>query len=219
METDRSDDNLNNQTVTTDRTQKPKRGRGLMLFLLSLILFAGGAVAGYWWRGNIAADDMKQKDTQIQSLQVIISALKKAQSSVTSGESDETVACSAKQPGSNALENIKAAITSGNTAALEGYMASSVAVVYAASEGVGDRTPAQAVADVTSFLGNPTVSGWSFDIGASTLSSYGKGSYGQYFPATALVAKSDGGKVISLLFDCNGKISTVFMVTTESVLQ
>ena len=45
-------------------------------------------------------------------------------------------------------ENIVAAIDTMNTAALEGYMATSVNVVYAATEFGGPRTPAQAVGDL-----------------------------------------------------------------------
>ncbi len=128
-------------------------------------------------------------------------------------------ACTSKSPSATTIDNIEASITSGNTAALEGYMATSVNVIIAASEGLGAKTSAEAVTSITSFITLDTTS-WDYDftLSASTLSSYNKGSYSQYFPSNAVVGKASSKKVISFSFDCNAKISTVFLAANEALL-
>ena len=80
------------------------------------------------------------------------------------------------------------------------------------------RTAANAVSDVTSFISKPNAT-WSFDVPASVLSSYGQGSYKQYFPGTALVAQATDTRLLSISFDCDGKIATLLLVANESSLQ
>lgn len=210
--------NKNDVPLKASKNRKFLKNLGIIA-AVALLLGASG-YAGYWWRDRSAQDANAQKNAQIQSLQHTIATLKGAKDQTTSTDTKtNTTACTPVQPNATAVENIKASVTSGNTAALEGYMASQLTVLYAASDGVGSRTAAQAVGDVTSFIGSPTTVSWSFNIGASVLSSYGQGSYAQYFPGTAIVGKSSDGKVISFLFDCNGKIATVFMSASEDLLQ
>lgn len=205
---------------------KSKRGfsKKLLLVLLVLALTGGAAAAGYWYRDNQIKAADRQTQSTLTALEAAVGSLKKQVKNL-SGATDDIgtsagsgTACTVVRPGDAAVENIEASITSGNTAALEGYMASTVNVVYAASDGLGERTPAQAVSDITSFIGNSLVS-WAFTIPASTLSSYGQGSYGKYFPGTAVVGKSSEEKVLSFNFDCNGKVSTVFLAAQESLLE
>lgn len=205
---------------------KPKRtfGRRLFAALLAVLLLGAAAAGGYWYRDNQAKEAEKQANAQVKTLETAIGSLKQQVRSLsgTGDDADDSSGSSTKctpvRPSDTAVENIEASITSGNTAALEGYMASTVTVVYAASDGLGERTPAQAVSDITSFIGNSLVS-WAFTIPASTLSSYGQGSYSKYFPGTAVVGKSSQEKVLSFNFDCSGKISTVFLAAQESLLE
>lgn len=119
-------------------------------------------------------------------------------------------------PSAAELENIEASITSGNTAALEGYMAASVNVILAASEAYGPQTPAQAVSDVdyVSDGSDP----WNFALPAATLAQYQTGDYKQYFPVSALVGKSANGYVVSFQFDNAGKIDGIFMTNNADIL-
>lgn len=202
---------------------KPKRSiaKRIILVLLVVLLVVAAALGGYWWRDKEATSELNAKSAEITALQATNKSLKQqvaAQSSSSTGTQTE-VTCTVKQPGASAVENIKAAITSGNTAALEGYMAPSVNVIYAASDGLGQRTAANAVSDITSFISNPAGAAWSFDVPASVLSSYGQGSYKQYFPGTALVAQATDTRLLSISFDCNGKIATALLVANESSLQ
>lgn len=121
-----------------------------------------------------------------------------------------------KTPSETDLSNIKTAISIGNTEPLQGYMAQTVSVILAASEGIGDRAPVQATLDITDFIKNS--GSWDFELSASVLNSYGNSFYGQYFPNNATVGKSSTGKIISISFDKNAKINQVFFATAEDVL-
>lgn len=113
-------------------------------------------------------------------------------------------------------ENMAAAISSKNTAALEGYMAASVHVVNTAGKNVSE-TPAQAVADVD-FVSAGTAP-WNFNLSAATLTSYKSGAYGTYFGDGTYVGKSANNYVISFGVNSAGKIATVFMAQNANLLQ
>ncbi len=198
----------------------------LFLILLFIVMFGLSASGIYWWRDTIATDFENKQATTISTLQKTISSLntrlkqEKAKNATDSTPTDtdgDDTSCTPVAPAYSVLENIQASITSGNTAALEGYMASTVDVILAATEAYGEQTRTQAVGDITDFISGE--SGWDFTLPASVLSSYGKGGYGQYFTNIDVVGKSANGKVISFLFDCNSKISTVLLVSNEDLLQ
>lgn len=187
----------------------------LLMLLALLVILAGAAYGGYWWRDRDAKQDSRSKNEEITSLKSQLDESKKAAESSASEEesSDETTTT---LPTAAQLDNIQAAITSGNTAALEGYMASSVNVIIAASEGLGTRTPAQAVGDLD-YLVSASVS-WDFSLSSATLASYAGGSYSSYFPSGALVGKSSENKVVSFVFNSSAKISTIFMSASDDLL-
>jgi cytoskeletal protein RodZ len=190
--------------------------------LLILILLGVSVSASYWWRDKTANEFEKQQNTNITSMQKTITSLEKqlvAEKAKNAGTAtaNKTV-CTAVSPSASVIESIKASITSGNTAALEGYMATSVNVILAATEAYGPQTSAQAVSDITHFISDAT-SPWDFALSASILSSYGQGGYSQYFPNIAVVGKSANKKVISFSFDCNAKISTVLLASNENILE
>lgn len=112
-------------------------------------------------------------------------------------------------------DNIAAAISSKNTAALEGYMAPSVKVVNTAGKNVSE-TPTQAVADVDFVSGGTTP--WNFNLSTATLGSYKNGSYGAYFGDGTYVGKSANNYVISFGVNASGKITTIFMAQNANLL-
>lgn len=138
-----------------------------------------------------------------------------AASSSESTTKETKPATTTTAPSAAQLENMKAAIESENTAALEGYMAASVNVILAASEAYGPQTPVQAVKDVDYVKDGTT---WDFALPAATLTKYQTGDYKQYFPTTALVGKSSNNYVISFQFDSAGKINGIFMTNNASIL-
>jgi uncharacterized protein (UPF0333 family) len=113
-------------------------------------------------------------------------------------------------------ENAAAAIDSKNTAALEGYMASSVNVVVAGSEHNVNDTAVQAVTELDYF--KDSVSPWNFSLDAATLTSYKNGFYGQFFGTNTIVGKSTDGMVVAFGVNGAGKIDKVFMVAQASLL-
>lgn len=199
-----------------------KSSNKLIIHILSILIlgsiFAGGA---YLWRDKTANEAIDKKTADMAVLQTAKSDLEKQladeQASNIEVVADETACTTSESPVATVIENIKASITSGNTAALEGYMADSVNTILAATEAYGPQTPAQSVSAITSFIADAT-SPWDFALSASILSSYGSGGYEQYFPNNAVVGKSANGKVISFAFDCDAKISTVFMSISDELL-
>ena len=196
----------------------------ILLFLLVIILMAAAAFGAYWWRDKEAkafeqtqAGDISSLKSELALTNVkLTNAL--AENAKTSQLCDADIECVATAPSAAVVENIKASITSSNLAALAGYMASNVALTLA-STGVSELVaPTQAISNIAAFTADAT-SPWNFSVVTSTLSAYSKGSFGKYFADTSIVGKSANNKVISVSFDCNSKISTVFMSTNETLLQ
>lgn len=212
------EDKKQEQPAKKTNTQKNNSKTKWVILILILLMLAG--IGGtYWFMGKKYSDMKKQKDDQIgqleQSKKDLEKQLAEAKSSAQDSEEEvEKPACSS--PSVDDVENIEASITSGNTAALEGYMATKVNVILAASEGIGERTPAQAVSDITSFING--AGAWDFNLPEATIDSYAGAFYAQYFPEGAVVGKSASSKVISFSFDCNGKIKTVFLSSSADIL-
>lgn len=117
--------------------------------------------------------------------------------------------------------NIVDAMNSGNTAAIEGYLAPVVHITYAASEAEGDVSdPTIVINDLTEFVaGFPT---WDFDLPAALVDQYANDpdtfpSYADDFPPGALVGKASNNKVISFVI-ADGQITRIFFAVDEYVL-
>lgn len=206
-------------TDLSKRQEKASIIRNYKKFLLPLlivVLITAGAGA-YWFRDTSAKSDAKKQTAEITSLKQKVSGLEKdlASEKAKSATDAQTIPA-AKVPSQDLIDNIKAVFATGNTAALEGYMASSVNVIIAASEGIGTRTPEQATADITSYMTNATVP-WNFDLPAATVEGWRSGGYAQYFPTNAVVGRSDK-VVMSFSFNTAGKISGVFMSISDELL-
>lgn len=204
-------------TTDTQNESQPAWKKWLLLLVVLLV----GAAGGWLWRDHTAKQDAKKQADKLTSLDKSIVSLKKqladAKKTTSSSDGKKTTAAGTGKPSAATIENVKASITSGNTAALEGYMAPTVRVIIAASEGVGDRTPAQAVSDVTSYLSGAS-DPWDFDLPAATLANWRAHFYKDYFPETAVVGRSSDGHVISFTFNDSGKISGVFMAANDGIL-
>lgn len=211
-ETSVSEPKIASPTVKTSKKRLPTKK--ILMVLLALALLAGAAYGGYWWRDR----DAKTAAARITALENQVADFEAA--NAATGESNGTDTGSTEatsvQPTTAQLESIKESISSGNTAALESRMADSVLVIIAASEGVGVRTPAQAVGDID-YVINLTAT-WDFSLSTTTLDDYATGDYAQYFPGGALVGKSTENKVISFIFDADAKINTVFMSVSADLL-
>lgn len=205
----------------TDKFKKPLKI--IAFVIIGLLIIAGSAGAGYIWRDTTAKQSEQKQADEISTLQKAKASLEKQladkTTSGTSNTNTNTTACTEVTPGESTLDNIKASIISGNTAALEGYMATSVNVALANSDGSSAKTATQAVAAITDFISASEATwNYNFSLSATTLASYRAGGFAKYFPTASLIGKNMNNKVISFSFDCNGKISTVFMATSEDLL-
>ncbi len=186
----------------------------LLMVLASLVLLAAAAYGGYYWRDRSAKKESSDNKSKIDVLEKKVTSLEKA--SAESSSSDTATTETSTSPTADQLENIEASISSGNTAALEGRMATTVTVIIAASEGMGPRTITQAIGDLDYVI--DLAATWDFSLPAATLNSYAAGDYAQYFPDGALVGKSSAGKVVSFIFDADAKIKTIFMSVNADIL-
>jgi cytoskeletal protein RodZ len=183
-----------------------------------LVLVAGIGVLA--WQYKTQSDAKKQAESAKKTLQSQVDALTKqlAEAKATASSSGKAATTPKTCTISSSLkENAAASISSMNTAALEGYMAASVNVVFAASEKAGARTPTQAVADLD-YVNSNAVGPWNFDLSAATLASYKAGFYGQYFGDNTIVGKSSNGYVVAFGVDANCKISVVFVAASADLL-
>lgn len=110
--------------------------------------------------------------------------------------------------------NIADAMNSGNTAALEGNLAPSVHVTYAASEYEGDVSDHALVIQNLTDITGPGIT-WDFDLPASVIEDYANnpGHYPSYvddFPEGAVVGLSSDDKVVAFALDA-GVITRVFI--------
>ncbi len=117
--------------------------------------------------------------------------------------------------------NIVDAMSSGNTAALDGYLAGTVYMKYAASEVAGDVSDHVRIINNLSAVTSPTAV-WDFNLPASVVENYrnNSGSAGAYvedFPEGALVGRSSEDKVISFTI-VGGLITRIFIANTEYAL-
>jgi len=196
-----------------------------MFGVLILVMVGTSAGASYWWRNKTASEIEKKLNDNVASLQKTVKdldgklAVEKAKN--TESSDNEQTVCTPVAPSDSVIGNIKASITSGDTSALEGYMAAtSVDVTLAGTKSYGEQTPILAVNDISTFLSDDLNSwDYNFSLPTATLNTYKQGSYAKYFPDIAVVGKATNKKVISFSFDCNAKIDTVFLAPSEDLLK
>lgn len=197
---------------------KKQKSYKTLIFLIIIVVILAIGVAGYVYRNNKANDQSKKDQATIARLEQEIKDLKSqinSSKNITANDNSSTKTVVAV-PSANVIANIADAIKSGNTAALEGYMASSVLVILAASEGIGAQTPAQAVSDLK-YLDSAT-DPWNFSLDSATLTKYANGDYKTYFKANTLVGKSANNYVVAFNFNEAGKINGIFMAVSADLL-
>lgn len=205
------------------KSSKNKGSKATKVFAVMMVVFivATAALGGLSYIVNSNAKkqqsaQQKEIDKLAEEKKDLLEQLKKAKADLKSAKSAVAPSTSCSEPTSADLENIKASITSGNTAALEGYMADTVTVIYAASEGLGPQTPTQAIADLK-YLKSAT-NPWDFALPAATISAWASGGYSSYISTDSLVGKSANNYVVAFSFDCSGDIDTILMAANSALL-
>ena len=105
--------------------------------------------------------------------------------------------------------NLREAITSGNTAAIEGYLSNPVRVIIMSSECCFDITPAEAVSNLSYVTGAPGP--WNFSLPSSTTDSWHTNAYyGYLFTGDDVTGMASDGTVVS--FGISGEqVVTILM--------
>lgn len=224
MKEDKSKVETQNTTVDENESKQKNPSHKMtriLAGLLALFVVVTTALGGlsYILNSNAKKQQSAQQeeiDKLAQEKKDLLEQLKKAKADLKSAKSAAAPSSTCSDPTSADLENIKASITSGNTAALEGYMADTVTVIYAASEGLGPQTPTQAIADLK-YL-NSATNPWDFALPAATISAWASGGYSSYISTDSLVGKSANNYVVAFSFDCSGDIDTIFMAANSALL-
>ena len=203
---------------------KPKYWLPGLSVAVVLLAASTGVLA---WQFFEKSDANKQQSAQISGLQEELQDVQKDLAKLKNKAGGADITPTPTPTVSVTLkDNVAAAIETMNTAALEGYMADSVYVIYAATEYAGDRTPAQAVADLD-YLSSAT-GPWDFDLPAATLQAYQGGYYSDYFgdydyyisedEHPHIVGQSSDGYVVSFCIDEDGNINGVFITGSSELL-
>ena len=190
----------------------------IIVAVFILLGMSGGYLGSKLHKNQTAVDAaaVSQLQTDVKALQKDVADIKAAAATPAAAPAPVTTpAAVGVAPAADVLTNIKAATSSGNTAALEALMATTVKVIIAPTSAPGDRTPVQAVGDLA-YLKTGTAP-WNFALAADVLTKYQSGTYKQYFPTTALVGQSANGYVVSYQFDSAGKINGIFMAPPNTL--
>ena len=205
--------------MSNNKPAKKGMLKKILIIALVVLLIVGSSAAAFWWRDTTAKDSEAKQAATIVSLQKSVAGLKTELAAIegSTGTNGQT-ACIPVAPVAATVDSIKASITSGNTAALGGYMANSVNVVLTDTGSVVSSTSTQAVSSITDFV-TSTSSPWNFALSSSVLGKYSAGGFGKYFPSIAVVGLSANNKVISFDFDCQGKINAVLLSASTDLLE
>lgn len=214
-------------TPNSNGMYKPPSGKKKVVKIIlitfgSILLLLASVYLGYWYKSRSANQQIQKMQEEIDNLNQqksdLEQSLSKTQTELNELSAKKTNTTTGGTPTADFVANIEDAVKSGNTSALEGYMSNPVKVILAGSGGVGDRTPAQAVSDM-SYL-NSATDPWNFALLSTTLHAYQNGAYKQYFPGTAVVGQSVNNYVVAFSFDSTGKkIATIFMSNDANLLK
>lgn len=189
------------------------------LLIVVAVLIFGAGYFGYSLRSQSADTEISKKKTEIANLTKRISDLQKELNKVDEKKTFGISSCTSisnNNISASKIENIKASITSKNTAALEGYMADTVCFVIAASDGIGDISAANAIKNLTNYIEN--TNGWKFTPTTLELNSYKAGNYADFFVDGAIIGKSSDDNVLLFSFNDDGKINIIFWSSSQSEL-
>jgi hypothetical protein len=192
---------------------KKKSTSIVVTIIIVLLVAALGYLGWQWWT---LGQDKARLENDVQTLNIEINNLK---AQLAAKAAEKKVAAPKPCDGTitqDLKDNIRDAVSSKNLAALASYMTNPVTVILAASEGLGPRTPDQAVTDMEYI--NMGTAPWDFNLSAATLATYEAGFYKDYFDDNTVVGKSANKYVVSVDFDNCAKINKVFMTGSEDQL-
>lgn len=209
-----------NSAISNQYSQKSnnsnKSHKSVLILITIIILLIIVSTGIYYFQNK----KVTKLNVTISELNKKVEDIQKKLDNTKIAKTDQTPSTSSviqsKSPTPATIENIEAAITSGNTAALEGYMSPSINVVIAASEFSAQRTPSQAINDLN-YL-NKATAPWNFDVDKTTFIKFTQGDYKAYFNSTTLLGISANKMVVAFNFNDSAKISGIFMSANSDLL-
>ncbi len=188
-----------------------KKGGNKVLGILLALLLAAAVGGGVWYWQKTEKDKLQEK---IDEQTAEISELKNDSSGASGIEKSESDDEAYVAP---TAETISEAVTAEDYASLQPYMADTVNVIIAASEGLGPRTAAEAAGDLD-YLSSG-VAPWDFSIDEATLTEWRDNSYASYIPEGAIIGQaSSDGPVVSFQLNAAGKITDIFMAVAGEIM-
>lgn len=182
------------------------------LFWISVLL------AGMWYYQQLKIDELtSQKADVTKQLEESKAAQKKAEEELA--EAQEQLAATSTSVTvvpPLLLQNVAAAVSSGNYAAIDGYLADKVSYAIAASSGQGTLTKAQAIKQLE-YLNSGTAP-WNFNIANATITKYKAGAYSSYLNDDVIFGVSGNKYFVSFHLDSNNKIDQLFIASSTDLL-
>lgn len=183
----------------------------------AVIVILVAATAGLIWQLSRARDQRDSLEREKQELQKKIDDLSKKDGAAAEADDDKASGDKCSPTVSEALKTaIRDALSAKNYTSLSPHLATSVNVVFAASEKGGNVSSAQAITDMA-YLSSAT-GPWDFALPAATINNYRAGFYTAYFPGNAYVGKSADSMVVAFGFDSCAKINMIFVSANEDLL-
>lgn len=193
--------------------------QNLYIFLM-IILIAG---ATYWWRDRRADEIIKKQEAYSSSLRQTIMVLNQQllnEKIINNSANRAVCGDMSGAPIESTVGHISKIINSGDLSALPQYMATNVSIIEVESGAVSSYNPTMAANKIAKFTSNnSSYYNYDFDLSPELLAGYRAGEYGRYLPSTAMIGKSGDGRILSLAFDCNNKISIVLMTRNENLIK
>ncbi len=189
-------------------------GKIVIISLIVTLLVVLPALGTWYWQSTNAKREQAVLQKKIDQLTMDKQALEEAAKKTQSAKVAAAPVCPSLT--STQINNIHAAIESGNTAALDSLMTSSVSFDAAASGKTGSETKVAAISDLSSFLVGVNAS-WDWNITSPTLAAYKNGSYKLYLADDTIYGASIDKHFISMRVTC-GKIDQIFVAANTDLL-
>ncbi len=196
---------------------KPTWGHRIWV-AIQTIFWMAVFVAGMWYYQQLKINELNDQKAELtKQTQEAKAAQKKAEAELADAQKQlESTSTTVTVVPPLLKQNVEAAVSSGNYAAIDGYMADKVSYAIAASSGQGTLTKVQAIKQLE-YLNSGTAP-WNFNIAAATLTKYKAGAYSTYLNDDVIFGASGNKYFVSFHLDSNNKIDQFFIASSTDLL-
>lgn len=196
---------------------KPTWGHRIWV-AIQVLFWMAVFVAGMWYYQQLKINELNDQKAELtKQSQEAKAAQKKAEAELADTQKQLAASSTTVTVVPPLLkQNVEAAVSSGNYAAIDGYMADKVSYAIAASSGQGTLTKVQAIKQLE-YLNSGTAP-WNFNIAAATLTKYKAGAYSTYLNDDVIFGASGNKYFVSFHLDSNNKIDQFFIASSTDLL-